>query len=92
VIGKTLIGWYLGRTDLGATWGQAAASTLSILVWIYYTTMIVLLGAELTEAWATAYGQGIAPAEGAERVVKQKRVVPETRRGPQAGPQSLAGV
>jgi membrane protein len=75
VIGKSLIGWYLNHSDLGASWGSAAASLVAMLVWVYYTSLIVLFGAELTQVWASEYGGGIAPARGAVRVVEEKKQV-----------------
>ena len=80
VIGKFLIGFYLGQSDPGSSFG--AAGTLAvILIWIYYASHIVLFGAEFTQAWATKYGGGIRPEAGAAKVVEQtKRVT-----GPMAG-------
>ena len=65
VIGKSLIGWYLQNSNLGSGWGDAAASLIGVLVWMYYSSLIVLFGAELTQVWASEFGRGIAPAEGA---------------------------
>jgi membrane protein len=65
VIGKTLIALYLQHTDLSSNWGSAAASLIGVLVWMYYSSIIVLFGAELTQAWAAAHGRGIQPAPGA---------------------------
>ncbi|MGE0757545.1 MAG: YihY/virulence factor BrkB family protein [Pirellulaceae bacterium] len=73
VIGKELIGWYLRQSDIGSAWGGAAASMVAFLVWVYYSSLIVLLGAELTQVWAKNYGHGIQPEEGAVRVVHEKR-------------------
>ena len=67
VIGKTLIGWYLQNSDLGSGWGSAAASMIGVLVWLYYSSLILLFGAELTQSWASEYGHGIEPTEGAVR-------------------------
>jgi membrane protein len=82
VIGKTLIGMYLQNSDIGAGWGSAAASMIGMLVWVYYTSLIVLFGAELTQAWTQLHGAGIEPAKGAVRIVEEKRHV----RGGQAHP------
>jgi membrane protein len=65
VIGKALIGWYLQNTDLASGWGSAAASMIGVLVWMYYSSLILLFGAELTQVWASDYGRGIEPAPGA---------------------------
>jgi membrane protein len=65
VVGKTLIGWYLQNSDVGTEWGSAATSMVGVLVWMYYSCLILLFGAELTQVWASDYGRGIKPAEGA---------------------------
>ncbi len=71
-LGKFLLGLYLGRSDPGQAFGAAGALAL-MLVWIYYSSMIVLLGAEFTQTWAKRRGSGIAPEKGAVRVVKEIR-------------------
>ncbi|MDB5369002.1 MAG: YihY family protein [Roseomonas sp.] len=50
-LGKTLIGLYLGRSAVGSTYG-AAGSAVIVLLWIYYSAQIFLLGAEFTKAYA----------------------------------------
>jgi membrane protein len=65
VIGKTLISLYLQSSDLASGWGTAAAAMIGVLVWMYYSSLIVLFGAELTQAWAAGHGREIKPAEGA---------------------------
>jgi membrane protein len=72
--GKFLIGFYIGRSNPGEAYG-AAGSLVVLLLWIYYSSIIVLLGAELTQAWASARGKGIEPERGAVRVKRGKRVV-----------------
>jgi membrane protein len=54
-IGKFLIGFYIGKQGLESTYG-AAASIVVLLIWVYYSAQIVLLGAEFTYAYATQYG------------------------------------
>jgi membrane protein len=66
VAGKYLIGFYLSKTNPGSSFGAAGALAV-ILVWIYYSGMIVFLGAEFTETWAVERGGGIEPEEGAVR-------------------------
>lgn len=80
VIGKFLIGFYLGKSDPGSSFGSAGTLAV-ILIWIYYASHIVLFGAEFTQAWATKYGSGISPEAGAAKVVEQKKRVT----GPAAG-------
>jgi membrane protein len=74
VVGKFLIGFYLGRTNPGEAFG-AAASLAVLFVWVYYSSMILLFGAEFTESWADRRGSGIAPQRGAVRVVEERRLV-----------------
>jgi membrane protein len=62
--GKFLLGFYLGASDVGATYGTAG-SLILILLWVYYNSMIVLLGAEFTQAWAMRRGRWARPEEGA---------------------------
>ncbi len=71
VVGKELIGFYLGHTAVGSAYG-AAASLVVLLIWLYYSSQILLFGAEFTKVWARRYGQeakatgparGIAPVE-----------------------------
>jgi membrane protein len=42
-----------------------------LLVWVYYSALIFLAGAEFTQAWASQYGRGIRPEPGAVRFSKQ---------------------
>jgi membrane protein len=57
-LGKFLIGLYLGTANPGSAFG-AAGSLALILVWIYYSSLIVLVGAEFTQVWARSHGEGI---------------------------------
>ena len=50
-IGKALIAWYIGSTNVATTFG-AAGALIVVLLWIYYSAQIFLLGAEFTRAWA----------------------------------------
>ena len=53
--GKTLVGFYLGTSDLASAYG-AAGSLVVMLVWIYYSAQIFLFGAEFTHVYATKRG------------------------------------
>lgn len=59
-VGEYLIGFYLGRTNVGSAFG-AAGSLVVLLVWVYYSSMIFFYGAEFTKAFATLYGSRIIP-------------------------------
>jgi membrane protein len=72
VIGKFLIGFYLGRSNPGQAFG-AAGSLAVLFVWVYYSSMIVLFGAEFTQAWIERNGNSIAPQRGAVRVIEERK-------------------
>ncbi len=74
VLGKTVIGFYLGGTNPGSAYG-AAGSLAVVLIWVYYTTMILLFGAEFTELWAERFGRGVTPEKGAIAYEEQEREV-----------------
>lgn len=54
-IGKAAIGFYIGKQSLDSTYG-AAASIIVVLIWVYYTSQIILIGAEVTRAFAKHRG------------------------------------
>jgi membrane protein len=54
-VGKFLIGVYIGRSGIASGFG-AAASLVMVLVWVYYSAQIFLLGAEFTWAYAHTFG------------------------------------
>ena len=51
-IGKSTVGWYIGTSAVASTYG-AAGALIVILLWIYYSSQIFLLGAEFTKAYAS---------------------------------------
>ena len=66
-IGKSLIGLYLGRSTFASGFG-AAGSLVVLLVWMYYSAQIFLLGAEFTWVYAHVHGsRSNIDAEGAAR-------------------------
>lgn len=66
--GKYLIGFYLGTSSVGTTYG-AAGSFILMLIWIYFSTTILLLGAEFTYIYSKHIGSVILPGKGAVKVV-----------------------
>ncbi len=61
LLGRYVIGFYLQRTGIASTFGTAGSLVL-ILIWIYYSSLIFLLGAEVTRVHSRRYREGRAPA------------------------------
>jgi len=61
-IGKHGIGLYLGHSAVASAYG-AAGSLVALIVWVYYSAIILFLGAEVTEVYARHWGSGIHPDE-----------------------------
>jgi membrane protein len=72
--GKAGISVYISTSNVGSTYG-AASSLVVLLVWVYYTSIILYLGAEFTKAYAMEYGSAIYPNDYA---VTTKQVEVET--------------
>ena len=66
-IGKWALGLYLGSGSAASAYG-AASSFVSLLLWVYYSSQILLFGAEFTQVYATQAGRGVVPDEHAVRV------------------------
>jgi membrane protein len=71
LLGKFLIGYYLGKSDMGITFG-AAASIVIILSWVYYSSLILYFGAEFTKVYAIETGSGIVPNDTAVFIIKKE--------------------
>src|SRR4051812_2503527 len=70
--GRYAIGFYLGRAGVTSTYG-AAGSLVLVILWIYYSSLIFLLGAEFTRVHSRRYREGLAKASpGAERTATVK--------------------
>jgi membrane protein len=65
--GKWALGLYLGSGTAGSAYG-AASSLITLLLWIYYSSHILLFGAEFTQVYATHAGRGVKPDQYAIRV------------------------
>jgi membrane protein len=70
-LGKTAIGFYLGQASVGSAYG-AAGSLIALLVWVYYSALIMFFGAEFTHAWT----------------IRHHTVTPEPHAIPGAAPQT----
>jgi len=71
LLGKFFIGYYLGKSNLGVTYGTAA-SVVIILAWVYYSSLILYFGAEFTKVYALHSGEGIRPKETAVFIIKRE--------------------
>ena len=70
VIAKFALGLYFGKSDLGSTYG-AAGTIILIMLWVSYTGLILLFGAEFTQVHITKYGKQPAPTAIAVSTVKK---------------------
>jgi membrane protein len=77
VLGKFLLGLYLGSGAAGSAYG-AASSLVTLLLWIFYSTQILLFGAEFTKVYATTYGSRIVPELHAVKVERKEVELPST--------------
>jgi membrane protein len=82
MIGKFAIGAYLGRSAI-ASWYGAAGSVILILVWVYYSAIILYFGAEFTKVYALTHGKKIVPNAYSVQILKQKtEIEPKKNRNP----------
>src|SRR5881409_3013076 len=61
-LGKWLLGFYLGSGAAGSAYG-AASSLITLLLWVYYSSQILLFGAEFTQVYAARAGREQKPSE-----------------------------
>ncbi|MDQ2718923.1 MAG: YihY/virulence factor BrkB family protein [Bacteroidota bacterium] len=73
-IGKLGIGFYLGRGSFTSLYG-AAGSIIILMAWVYYSSIILYLGAEFTKVYAKLYGGKILPNEYAEWIATVEKPV-----------------
>lgn len=71
-IGKWLIGLYLGQSSVTSVYG-AAGSLVVLLIWVYYSSLILFFGAEFTQVYARRFGERIEPGEFAVKVTEEDR-------------------
>jgi len=62
MLGKFLISFYISKSNVGSTYG-AAGSLVILLLWVYYSSIILYFGAEFTKAYALNYGSKIYPSD-----------------------------
>lgn len=74
MLGKFAISFYIGKSNVGSTYGEAG-SLVILLLWVYYSSIILYFGAEFTKAYAIRYGEPIHPNDYA---VTTKQVEVET--------------
>jgi membrane protein len=70
-IGKWLLGLYLGSGAAGSAYGPAS-SLITLLLWVYYSSQILLFGAEFTQVYADRSGREVKPDEYAVRVERKE--------------------
>lgn len=70
--GKFVLSFYLSHSNLGSTYG-AAGSVFVLMVWLYYSAQVLLLGATFTQVLARARGRRIEPEDHATWVLEQER-------------------
>jgi membrane protein len=74
--GKAVIGYYLGQSNLSSIYG-AAGSVMVIMVWAYYSSAILFLGAEFTKVYANDFGHKILPNNYSEWIKVEEITVKE---------------
>lgn len=74
-IGKFGLAMYLGRGSYENSYGAAIGSFVALLVWVYYSAIIVLIGGEATEVYARRNGHAVEPSEHAVRVIAHEEEV-----------------
>jgi membrane protein len=85
MVGRYLIGLYISQTATESTYGAAGAIVV-LLVWIYYSAVILYIGAEFTQVYTEAFGGRIEPAEYAVHV-QQTEVEKEVSKLPPQHPE-----
>lgn len=84
--GKFLIGFYLGHSTVTSIYG-AAGSLVTLLLWVYYSSLMFFFGAELTQVYATRYGSKVicaAKAPNPSSARDSRKSPSETRGGKNA--------
>ena len=74
-VGKWALGLYLGSGAASSAYG-AASSLITLLLWIYYSSQILLFGAEFTQVYANQAGRRVQPSEHAVPIVETETELP----------------
>lgn len=82
-IGKSLISLYLAHSSVASVYG-AAGSLAVILIWLYYSAVILYFGAEFTQVFARRHGEVIQPKRGAIPISAQPEKAPAVPSRPRA--------
>ena len=75
MVGQFVLHWYLSSSDPSDQLGSAAGSLAVVLIWVYYSSLIFLYGAEVTQVYAQKYGEGVQPEPNAvhfEETIKRR--------------------
>ena len=84
LLGKFAISLYLGRSAVGSAYG-AAGSLAIVMIWVYYSSQILLFGAEFTQVYARRRGSWMVPKKHAR--LARGRVLHPARRQPAPAPE-----
>jgi membrane protein len=84
-LGKFGLGLYMGNFDVARDFG-AAASLAVIMLWVYYVSVILLVGAEFTQVWARTHGNPVRPQRGSIRYSRERLTFGDSRQ-----PRSVRG-
>lgn len=76
MVGKFAIGFYLGSSTVATVYG-AAGSVVIILIWVYYSAIILYFGAEFTKVYANAHGSKIIPNDYAVAILVELTELPK---------------
>lgn len=86
IIGQLAISFYLGRGSATSAYG-AAGSLIAVLLWVYYSSHLIIFGAEFTQVYAEHVGASIRPAEHAVWITEEVRSRPDVPSQPQTATQ-----
>ena len=71
IIGKYLFSFYLGQSSFGTAYGTAGSLVL-LLMWVYYSSIILLFGAEFIEVYTRRKGRIIKPSSASTKIITKE--------------------